>query len=364
MASGFYTEEELQPNGGVQRSINAAHDSFVKVLANYAPSGGCTIKRHRFLTHLVDVLRRYGNLDNTDSQYYEWLHTSLKKAYRASGRRPATVVQGVIRQSVITELFTLPQSDREVKRRRTASAMAQESKNHTLVATGVQVELLQLESGSDAPKMVKLLATRPDLRWIPACLQECVRSAAHRDSYITSTTASRDPTLGTALILVNSGVLAATIPGFEGSIVIQTIRSTASFGGILSKPRYDYCTAKVYAQRGPTMGEFGEFMVQVRALFHCDVNGKSECFAFVQKIKNRTVEDTLSKYGCTAYEVQAIPEEYTSDFRVIPLHCLLQRVDLVPPLTSMCTCLRFNTLSWQALIGDLVEMDESTEEYI
>ena len=58
----------------LDKAIKKFHAKFMSTLAELMPSKGNTIKYHK-LSHLIEQIRRLGNLKHTDGNFFEADHT-------------------------------------------------------------------------------------------------------------------------------------------------------------------------------------------------------------------------------------------------------------------------------------------------
>ena len=346
----YFFEGELDGDGtnpmSIQFAINTANDLFMKYLARFLPSEGNTIKRHRWIAHFVQTVRLLGHPRNYSSQLFEAQHATDKRLYRSSARRPKTLISGIIRHRNIAELFTMPPLQRMIDSRVSSREAAASSGNNTLVKTGIPISIQDLKK-TDASfdgDQKAMLEARPDLKEIPTLLHECITG-----SYISlyAEIPNRLPSWDDTILVVNSGtILANSVPGSDGNIMLQTIRATHNYNG---KPQYTTCEVCVTRRRGITANQQPHVPCEVRALFTATVDGRAMPFAFIEEFKSARPDqsnDILAQNGCLLLEKK---KEMPSRYRVVPLSEVVRRLDIVPPLGEKSTLYRLNTLQWNPL---------------
>lgn len=97
----MHTEDTLKSTDNALRKFGNLKDVFV----NISPSGLKFPKMH-MLTHFIHFIRRYGTLDNLDTEYIEHAHIPLVKIpYRRSNKRDPIpqMIKYVVRQEAIEQ---------------------------------------------------------------------------------------------------------------------------------------------------------------------------------------------------------------------------------------------------------------------
>jgi hypothetical protein len=337
----FYTAHDLD---ALQREIDQTHEEFMVCLAQYLPSMGHTIKRHRFVHHFVPTIRLLGHPKHYSSQKYESDHKKEKHAYRRSAKRRKKLVEGILHRRRIDEFLRGPSFDKERLPSTTSYAAAATEAANQLVRNGICITFSAPLANASLPspataaiaKSAMLLAAVPRIKEIPRLLLECLRF--NSQLYTSAGISSEQPVPANTVKVVNTGtVVAIGAPtNTANEMVLQTIRASHSFHGV---DWFDF--VEVYKTAGNSHGE----PARLQALFWNKVGSKEYPFALIEEWRwvvatNET--DILSSAGC-----KPLISDQPPRLKVVPLEHVLRRIYVLPDWgSSVAGRMRSNFFKW------------------
>jgi hypothetical protein len=283
-------------------SLEKFDKAFRRHIAPVMPSKGKTMKYHK-LSHVTSSIRRLGSTREFDAQFYEASNKQQKASYNTTSKKMTdgkylhemALHQKTTQAMCATSTFD---PDKEVSRRTSAFLTASRTGENAMASKTFIV--LPISDTDEVPARVKnFMESMGDFDKI----REAVN--AHFDCPPSSVHVRR------------TAVLSACVPWLSDENELQTIRAAPMFHG---RPYHDsvmYRTAESAVKRYGTVRLI--FMARDIAT---NANLELVCIR-AYAVAPRSQTDVLVKAGCVALT-------NTSQYAVVPLTCLLQRIYVVP----------------------------------
>lgn len=294
----------------LQKFVHSFQRLVVNHFGEHQPSKFCTEKFHA-LSHLADDIRRFGDIRMLSVGFYENRHVTFKQEYERTSRRRENTMEECVRRvesrAVLQQLgkngsgIHCGHHEREVieGRRRSKASLTSKRKGEVVVLTDFQklLDYISKDMADYEDEIPKQVVEKCRRKYGDGCTN-LFRKTGDQGGYALlsllrhgNDIAENKPRTK-SLYVVKSGTVIGGYSASKDCIGKGNMRIEKIFRGeplkqrVVATEKYrgtDHDRFSFALIRGTNVdGEFTYHVVQVRALFHCDISGVTKELAFVK----------------------------------------------------------------------------------